>query len=131
MNNQNQNFLDTERWQGRAFFADWQTTAAGVMDVTDPATGAVIASVGVGGAADIARAATEARAAQKIWAKTLPTERARILFKAADLLEQNGTELIPWIMRESGSIIRRPASRSSMAHSSSAMQHRWPQHRWG
>ncbi|UIL30378.1 aldehyde dehydrogenase family protein (plasmid) [Rhizobium leguminosarum] len=65
MNNQNQNFLDIERWQGRAFFADWQTTAAGVMDVTDPATGAVIASVGVGGAADIARAATEARAAQK------------------------------------------------------------------
>ncbi|API55226.1 benzaldehyde dehydrogenase (plasmid) [Rhizobium leguminosarum] len=104
MNNQNQNFLDTERWQGRAFFADWQTTAAGVMDVTDPATGAVIVSVGVGGAADIARAATEARAAQKIWAKTLPTERARILSKAADLLEQNGTELIPWIMRESGSI---------------------------
>jgi benzaldehyde dehydrogenase (NAD) len=104
MNNQNQNFLDTERWQGRAFFADWQTTAAGVMDVTDPATGAVIASVGVGGAADIARAATEARAAQKTWAKTLPTERARILSKAADLLEQNGTELIPWIMRESGSI---------------------------
>ncbi|WP_302910853.1 hypothetical protein [Neorhizobium galegae] len=41
MNNQNQSFLDTERWQGRAFFADWQTTAAGVMDVTDPATGAV------------------------------------------------------------------------------------------
>ncbi|XUY29244.1 benzaldehyde dehydrogenase [Agrobacterium sp. rho-8.1] len=104
MNIENQNFLDSERWQGRALFGDWQTTAAGVMDVKDPATGAVIASVGVGGPSDIARAAAEARAAQKAWAKTLPTERARILSKAADLLEENRSELIPWIMRESGSI---------------------------
>ncbi|NTF33075.1 benzaldehyde dehydrogenase [Rhizobium skierniewicense] len=104
MNIENQNFLDRERWQGRALFGDWQTTAAGVMDVTDPATGAVIASVGVGGPSDIARAAAEARSAQKAWAKTLPTERARILSKAADLLEDNRSELIPWIMRESGSI---------------------------
>ncbi|UIK14238.1 aldehyde dehydrogenase family protein (plasmid) [Rhizobium leguminosarum] len=43
-------------------------------------------------------------APRKNWVKTLPTGRARILSKAADLLEQNGTELIPWIMRESGSI---------------------------
>jgi benzaldehyde dehydrogenase (NAD) len=104
MNIQNQNFLDSERWQGRAFFADWQKTSAGVIDVTDPATGAVLASVGIGGPDDIARAAAEARAAQKAWAKTLPTERARILSKAADLLEENGAELIPWIMKESGSI---------------------------
>ena len=104
MNIENQNFLDSERWQGRALFGDWQTTAAGVMDVTDVATGAVIASVGLGGPSDIARAAAEARAAQKAWAKTLPTERARILSRAADLLEENRSELIPWIMRESGSI---------------------------
>ncbi|KQS61306.1 benzaldehyde dehydrogenase [Rhizobium sp. Leaf371] len=104
MNIENQNFLDSERWQGRALFGDWQTTAAGVMDVTDAATGAVIASVGLGGPSDIARAAAEARAAQKAWAKTLPTERARILSRAADLLEENRSELIPWIMRESGAI---------------------------
>ncbi|MCQ1769637.1 aldehyde dehydrogenase family protein [Neorhizobium galegae] len=41
---------------------------------------------------------------KKIWAKTLPSGRARILSKSADLLEQNGAELILWIMRESGSI---------------------------
>jgi benzaldehyde dehydrogenase (NAD) len=104
MNIQNQNFLDAERWQGLAFFADWQKTSAGVIDVTDPATGAVIASVGIGGPDDIARAASEARAAQKAWARTSGVERAKILNKAADLLEQNGAELIPWIMRESGSI---------------------------
>lgn len=104
MNMQNQNFLDAERWQGLAFFADWQKTSAGVAEVRDPATGALIASVGIGGPADIARAAVEAKAAQKAWAKTTGVERAKILNKAADLLEENGAELIPWIMRESGSI---------------------------
>jgi benzaldehyde dehydrogenase (NAD) len=104
VNIQNQNFLDAERWQGLAFFSDWQKTSAGVADVVDPSTGSVIASVGIGGPADIARAAAEARAAQKAWAKTAGVERAKILNKAADLLEENGAELIPWIMKESGSI---------------------------
>ncbi len=104
MNMENPSFIDAGRWHGRAFFADWQTTVGGVADVRDPATGAIIAAVGVGGAADIARAASEARLAQKVWAKELPTTRARILNKAADLLEANAAELIPWIMQESGSI---------------------------
>lgn len=121
MNIQKGNFLDCERWEGRAFIADWQRTAAGVMEVTDPATGVVIASVGVGGAADITRAAAEARVAQKAWARTLPTERARILSKAADLLEQNGAELIPWIMRESGSIY--PKAGIEIEHGALFMRH--------
>lgn len=109
MNAPHPTFLHPERWQGRAFFGAWQTTEAGAIDVDDPATGTVIASVGLGGAADIARAAAAARAAQRAWAKTLPNERARILTKAADFLEQNGPELIPWIMRESGSIYPKAA----------------------
>ena len=104
MNMENPNFLDAGRWHGRAFFADWQATEGGVADVRDPATDAIIAAVGIGTQADIARAAAEAREAQKAWAKTLPTERARILNKAADILEANAGELIPWIMKESGSI---------------------------
>lgn len=104
MNMENQNFLDAERWTGLAYFADWGKTLGGALDVRDPATGDVIASVGIGGPDDIARAATEAKAAQKAWAKTTGVERAKILNKAADLLEENGGELIPWIIRESGSI---------------------------
>ena len=104
MNIENPTFLDAGRWHGRAFFADWRTTEGGVVDVRDPATDAIIAAVGIGTAADIVRAAAEAKEAQKAWAKTLPTERARILNKAADLLEANAGELIPWIMKESGSI---------------------------
>lgn len=104
MNIHNPDFLQSGRWNGLAFFSGWQPTAAGTVDVTDPATGSHVANVGFGGAADIARAAREAKAAQKGWAKMLASERAKILNKAADLLEEHGAELAPWIMRESGSI---------------------------
>ncbi|WP_404405276.1 benzaldehyde dehydrogenase [Pelagibacterium halotolerans] len=104
MNVQGSNFIAVERWSGKALFSEWEVTQAGAVEVRDPATNEVIASVGLGGAADIARAAAEARQAQRAWAKMLPTARAAILSKAADLLEQNGAELIPWIIRESGSI---------------------------
>ena len=109
MNLENHNFLDAERWQGLAFFADWGKTTAGVANVIDPANGNLVATVGIGGPADIARAAGEARQVQKSWAKTTGVERAKILNKAADLLEENGAELIPWIMRESGSIYPKAA----------------------
>ncbi|SCB31748.1 benzaldehyde dehydrogenase [Rhizobium multihospitium] len=104
MNIQTHSFIDAERWTGRAFFGGWDRTETGTINVTDPASGTVLTSVGLGGPADIARAAAKARAAQKAWAKMLGSERARILNKAADLLEANGEELAQWIMKESGSI---------------------------
>lgn len=103
MNVQAHNFIDHKRWTGLAFFSDWMKTAAGAMDVLDPSTGEAIASVGFGGPEDIARAAREAKAAQKAWEKMPGFERAKILNKAADFLQDNGPELIEWIMRESGS----------------------------
>jgi benzaldehyde dehydrogenase (NAD) len=104
MNAENQQFIAVDKWQGKALFSDWQATSAGTCEVRDPSTNELLAIVGIGGAADVARAAKEARAAQREWAKTLPTARQAILNKAADLLEQNAEELIPWIMKESGSI---------------------------
>ncbi|MQT15567.1 benzaldehyde dehydrogenase [Segnochrobactrum spirostomi] len=121
MNAHPKTFLSPERWQGRAYLGDWRVTEAGTIDVADPASGAVIASVGIAGAADIARAAAEARAAQRGWSRTLPTERARILTKAADFLEQNGAELIPWIMRESGSI--HPKAAIEIEHGTHFIRH--------
>ncbi|MDH4411905.1 MAG: benzaldehyde dehydrogenase [Rhizobium sp.] len=104
MNMHAPNFLDTARWGGLAYISEWQETMAGTLNVTDPANGNVLAAVGLCGPADVARAAKQAKAAQKAWAKTLPAERAAILNRAADLLEQNGQELAAWIMQESGSI---------------------------
>lgn len=104
-----QNFIDQQRWTGLAFLSDWAKTSAGAIDVLDPSTGKAVASVGVGGPEDIARAAREAKNAQKAWEKLPGHERAKILNKAADLLQENGPELIDWIIRESGSTEQKAA----------------------
>lgn len=63
--------------------------------VTNPATGLAIASVSSGTAADVDRAVTAARNAFETgpWPAMLPVERARILLRLADLLDQHSEQL--------------------------------------
>ncbi|CAG1016160.1 MAG: aldehyde dehydrogenase family protein [Rhizobiaceae bacterium] len=114
-------FIDIGRWQGKAFLGGWRATEGGLLEIADPATDAVLASVGLAGPADVAIAAAEARAAQTGWAAKLPSERAAILNKAADILERNAEELIGWIMRESGSI--QPKAGIEIEHSAGFLRH--------
>ncbi len=97
-------FMIESAWRDRVFGAEWRSPAGGGIDVIEPATGAVLTRVGNATAADIRAAALEARAAQPGWAATPYEKRAAILRKAADLLEKNQDELIPWIARETGGI---------------------------
>jgi benzaldehyde dehydrogenase (NAD) len=97
-------FLAQDAWEGKIFSGGWDTAKGGSYVVSAPADGSVVASVGNGNAADVARAAAAAAAAQPAWDATAPAERARILNLTADILEAHGDELIPWIIRESGSI---------------------------
>ena len=97
-------FLIEDTWRGRVFGTEWRIAAGGSLDVVEPATGAKITSVGNATAADVRKAAAEARAAQPGWAATPYEERAAILRKAARVLEDNQEELIPWIARETGGI---------------------------
>ncbi|RCK46521.1 benzaldehyde dehydrogenase [Thalassospira profundimaris] len=96
-------FITPEKWQGKVLFSDWEAAEGGKIDVANPANGQTIASVGFGISTDITRAAKEASVAQRAWAKEQPETRKAILDKAADLLEANAEELIPWIMQDSGS----------------------------
>ena len=91
-------------WRGRLFGAEWRNAAGGSLDVLEPATGATLTRVGNATAADVRKAAAEARAAQPAWAATPYDQRAAILRKAARLLDDNKDELIPWIARETGGI---------------------------
>ena len=109
MDGSHQNFLAQETWTGKIFSGGWGKAAGGVYDVSAPADGALVASVGQGNAADVARAAATAAKAQPAWEATPAQERARILNAAADALVANGEELIPWIIRESGSIYPKAA----------------------
>ncbi len=102
-------FLAQESWAGMIFSGGWGRAAGGVYDVTAPADGSFVGSVGNGGKADVARAAAAAAAAQPAWEATAPAQRAKVLRDAADILEQNRDELIPWIIRETGSIFPKAA----------------------
>jgi benzaldehyde dehydrogenase (NAD) len=121
MNVQRHNFIDEQRWQGRAFLGDWHETSCGPANVVDASSGQVIASIGLNGPADVTRAASEAKQAQPAWAAKFPSERANILNRAADLLEQNAEELIGWIIRETGSI--QPKAAIEIEHSAGFIRH--------
>ena len=97
-------FMIESVWRGRLFGAEWRNAAGGTLDVLEPATGATLTRVGAATAADVRKAAAEARAAQPHWAATPYERRAAILRKAARMLEENQEELIPWIARETGGI---------------------------
>jgi 1-pyrroline dehydrogenase len=63
------------------------------LDVIEPATGAVLATVPAGGEADADRAVEAARAALPAWLETTPAERSAYLLTLADVIEQHADEL--------------------------------------
>lgn len=65
----------------------------GRLDVIEPATGAVIAQVPAGDQADVDRAVDAARAALPAWRETTPGERAELLLRLADVVEEHAEEL--------------------------------------
>jgi 1-pyrroline dehydrogenase len=72
----------------------WVPARSGRTDpVLDPATGQVIAEVPSSDAPDVDAAVSAAAAAFPEWASTTPQERAEILLKFADRIEEHGDEL--------------------------------------
>ena len=94
---------DEKTWSGRIFSDGW-VDAPETIESTEPATGDVLGTAGAGNAAAVAKAAESAARAQREWAATPFTERAAVVRRAADLIEQHREELIGWLVRESGSI---------------------------
>jgi phenylacetaldehyde dehydrogenase len=73
---------------------EWRdATGGGVLETIDPASGKVIGTIPDASAHDVDAAVAAARSAQAAWAATPPAERARILWKIADLIEANIDEL--------------------------------------
>ena len=73
----------------------WVEAASGkTFDTIDPATGEVLARVAEGAAEDIDRAVAAARKAfdRGTWRELPPAERAKVLWKVGDLLEERGNE---------------------------------------
>ncbi|WP_062763091.1 betaine-aldehyde dehydrogenase [Falsirhodobacter sp. alg1] len=67
---------------------------AGVpLDVLNPATGAVIATLHEATPAIVDAALAAATVAQKAWARLMPVERARVLRRASDMIRDRNAEL--------------------------------------
>jgi malonate-semialdehyde dehydrogenase (acetylating)/methylmalonate-semialdehyde dehydrogenase len=99
---------DVRHWIGG------QAVAGGprFLDVLNPATGAVISRVPLGGAAEVDQAVAAARRAFPAWAGTPIKERVQVFYRYKALLERHLTELGALITEEHGKV-RRARRRSS------------------
>jgi len=98
-------FLDPTCWGGKIFNGDWVHPTGGSVEVVEPATGSVLATVGLANAHDVAVAAESAAAAQRQWLTMPPRERAEIFRRAAVVLQENVDVLGLWIARETGALV--------------------------
>ncbi len=80
--------------------------ANGTYEVVNPSTEETVGLAPEAAAADARQAAAAAAAAFPAWSQTTPEERARLLDRAADLLEQRIPELIPLVQAETGSTVQ-------------------------
>ena len=97
-------FLDRSAWEGRIWSGGWTAGSGGEYDVVEPATGQVLARIGVATAADVHKAAERAAQAQKEWAARPYDQRAAVLRKAGQLFVEHEDEIHDWLVRESGAI---------------------------
>ena len=91
-------------WTGKVYSGGWISARGGVVESVEPATGAVLATVGLANAEDIAAAAGAAKRAQPEWAAQTGPQRAALIRRAARLLEDNRAEVEGWLVREGGAI---------------------------
>ncbi|NNE06329.1 MAG: aldehyde dehydrogenase [Xanthomonadales bacterium] len=84
--------LETRHFINGAFT---DSVEGGRFESVNPATGDVLAEVSAGTSADIDRAVAAARAAYRSgsWAKMPPRKRMKILYRFADLVEENAAQL--------------------------------------
>ncbi|MFD8500632.1 gamma-aminobutyraldehyde dehydrogenase [Amycolatopsis sp. NPDC059657] len=74
--------------------------------ITNPASGELIEEIQLAEPADVDVAVRKARDAQREWARTSPGERAAVLLKVANLLEERADELALTETRQCGKPIR-------------------------
>ena len=90
---------------------------AGELAIKNPATGALLAQVPNGGAAEATDAVEIASRAQKIWAALTAKQRAAILRKWFELIMATHEDLAQIMTAEQGKPLAERAARSPMPHS--------------
>lgn len=96
--------FDTAVWSGKIFTGQWTVGNGAMIEVANPATGESLGEVGSASAEDVRIAAARAAEAQRGWAALPPAERAAVLRRAGDLIEEHLEEIASLVMAESGSV---------------------------
>jgi benzaldehyde dehydrogenase (NAD) len=96
--------LDGPGWAGKIYSSGWTAAQGGTLQTLEPATGAVLAEVGLANKGDVEQAARAAAAAQPGWAARTGPERAALIRRAARVLEDNHEEFESWLVREGGAV---------------------------
>ena len=96
--------LDGLDWYEKIYSNGWRTAHGGVLESVEPATGDVLARVGLADPEDVVAAAAAAKKAQPEWAARPGPQRAALLRNAARLLEDNRAEFETWLVREGGAV---------------------------
>ncbi len=82
----------------------WVEALSGAtFDVLNPYTGEVYARVPKAGVEDVDRVLAAAYEARKVWAAATPLERSQVLYKAAQMLQDNIEEYADVLIKEGGS----------------------------
>jgi benzaldehyde dehydrogenase (NAD) len=106
--------LPIEIWNDRFFTGSWVRSALPASSVIEPATGEPLGKIGMASAESIADSSRIARATQPDWIALPYEERAAVLRKAAQVAEGHFTEIVEWLIRESGSTRAKAAFETSL-----------------
>ena len=103
--------LDTMRMYIDGAFVD----AAETLDVLNPTTGEVLATVPMGGETEVRRALDAARREQDAWGRRAPIERAAIMRRIAELVRAQAEDLARLVVLEQGKPIREARGEAAAA----------------
>ncbi len=98
--------IDVDREYKLLIGGEWVTPGDGTYDIVNPATEQVVGHAPNASVADAEAAAAAAAAAFPAWSRTSVAERASLLQRAADLLDQRYKALVPLVQAETGATLR-------------------------
>lgn len=96
--------LDTSAFEHRVFTGEWVSGGGEPISVTNPADGAELAVIGSVTPQEVQAAAERAVSAQQEWIARKPSERAAVLRRAGQVIEDHHAELADWVIRETGGV---------------------------
>jgi benzaldehyde dehydrogenase (NAD) len=93
--------FDLDEIDGKYYSNGWRDGDQCV-EVIEPATGAILARVGLGSAASVSAAAERALAAQQQWALVAPEDKRKLFIEAERVMRSYADDYTEWVVREVG-----------------------------